>query len=105
MPNTEVTRTRKDIQDDINSKEMEIIAINAQIVELKKEALLLCDEQQRYEEKEELIVISKRPYKTQKTIIGRIYWKEDFTDEDGGDVITIERSEVVRENGEWVFYR
>jgi hypothetical protein len=105
MSNTESTRTRKNIQDDIHSKEIEMNAIGAQIVELKKEAMLLCDKQQRFEEKEELIVTSKRPRRTEKRLIGRVFWDEHFVDEGTGEVITVERSEVVRENGEWISWR
>ena len=105
MSNTESTRTRKNIQDDIHSKEIEMSAINAQIAELKKEAMLLCDEQQRYEEKEETPMEYKFAPPATPILIGRIYWKEDFIDEETEEVITIERSEVVRENGEWISYR
>lgn len=45
---------------------------------LQKESLLLCDENQRYEEKEEDFKIAK---KIIKQLIGRVYWKEDFKDE------------------------
>jgi hypothetical protein len=68
---------------------------------LKKENLLLCDETQRFEEAEEEVIISRRPKKTEKRLIGRIHWKEEFKDESNGQSIWIERSRVVRVNGVW----
>lgn len=35
-------------------------------------------------------------------MMGMICWNEDFVDEDTNEVITIERHEVVKINGEWV---
>ena len=94
-------RGRADINQEIAEK-LELIAqIKTEIVALKKEELLLCDEHQRFEEKEEEITISRRPKKTEKRLIGRIHWKEEFKDEDTGKGIWIERSQIVRVNGVW----
>lgn len=76
--------------------------LNEKYHELLIENCLLCDEKQYY--KEEIITktISKRPKKTVEVLVGRIYWKEKFTDEDTGEQVEIERCECVRENGEWI---
>lgn len=109
MPNETTThascqtfvRRRSDINQEIAQKWELIAEIKSEIIALKKENLLLCDESQRFEETEEEVIISRRPKKTEKQMIGRIYWKEEFKDEDTGESIWIERSEVVRVNGVW----
>ncbi len=93
---------RERLEAKIESKKSQIEKLESEIIELTKETLLLSDEKQWFVEKEETRVISKRPKKEETLLVGRIYWKEDFGDEDTGDVVTVERSEVVRENGEWV---
>lgn len=78
--------------------------LKRQNIELTKESLLLCDDKQWFTEKEEKHVVSKRPKKTETFLIGRIHWMETFKDEDkpdGSGDIEIERSQVVRVNGEW----
>jgi len=35
-------------------------------------------------------------------LVGRIYYNQEFKDEDTGEIITIKRTDVVRVNGEWV---
>ena len=94
-------RCRASINQEIAEKWELIAQIKSEIVALKKEALLLCDEHQRFEENEEEIIISRRPKKTEKRLIGRIHWKEEFKDEDTGKGIWIERSQVVRVDGVW----
>jgi hypothetical protein len=94
-------RRRADINHEIAEKWELIAQIKTEIVALKKEELLLCDETQRFEETEEEITISRRPKKTEKRLIGRIHWKEEFKDEDTGQSFWIERSQVVRVNGVW----
>ncbi len=92
-------------------KEMNLTAILKQMahlrnkkVEIEKELMLLCDDKQWYTEAEESTKIKRRPLVIETNLIGRIHWKEDFVDESNGDVITIERSKVVRLNGEWQYY-
>ncbi len=96
-----VVRRRADINQEIAEKWELIAQIKTEIVALKKEELLLCDDHQRFEEKEEEITISRRPKKIEKRLIGRIHWNEEFKDEDTGQSVWIERSQVVRVNGEW----
>jgi len=94
-------RRRADINQEIAQKWELIDQIKSEIIALKKENLLLCDESQRFEEAEEEVIISKRPKKTEKRLIGRVLWKEEFKDESTGKSIWIERSMVVRVNGVW----
>jgi hypothetical protein len=96
-----VVRCRASLNQEIAEKWELIAQIKSEIVALKKEALLLCDDYQRFEENEEEIIISRRPKKTEKRLIGRIHWKEEFKDEDTGKGIWIERSQVVRVDGVW----
>ena len=92
---------RDKLRELIESKENAINKLTKEIVELTKEDMLLCDKQQWYTEETREYVISKRPKKTEHRLYGWIHWNEDFKDDDTGNVITIERSEVVRINGVW----
>lgn len=82
----------------ITAKEKQITLIHKEIVELRKQALLLSDKVQWFTEEKET---HGRGKNKQEMLIGRIHWKEDFKDEDTGKVITIERSMAVRVDGEW----
>lgn len=101
MEREEEIRSRADIENDIAGKEELIKQLESEIIELKKESMLLSDEHQRFTEKEEEVVISRRPKKTEKRLIGRIHWKQWFLDDDTGEKFCIDRSCVVRVNGEW----
>lgn len=79
-----------------NNKIKELQNKNA---EIRKETFLLCDKVQRFEEKTEIIGHGKSK---RVALLGRIYWKEDFIDDDSKKTITIERSQVVRANGDWL---
>ncbi len=80
--------------------------LKKQNIKLAKELCLLSDEKQWFTEKEEERIVSKRPKKTEKILVGRIYWKEFFKDDDypndESKGVWIERSQVVRVNGEWM---
>ena len=71
---------------------LKIKLLHNQNNELKDEANLLDD----YREKKEKV---KEGRKSAEKLIGRIYWQEDFKDEDSSKVITIERSEICRIDG------
>lgn len=86
----------------IESKITSIAKLRAEILELRKADLLLSDKNQQFVEQEEDCLISGRPKLYEKKLVGRVNWKEKFTDEDTGDSITIDRSRVVRINGEWL---
>lgn len=94
--------TREKLQDLARSYYAEIEKLNDKIIGVSEDLMLLCDDTQRFEEKEELV--TKREGRKKilvPCLIGRIHWKEDFKDDDTGGTITIERSRVVRVNGVW----
>lgn len=72
--------------------------INDAIIEWIK----LSDEKHRYKEEDEQVLISKRSKKVAKKRIGRLYWEEDFVDEDTGECIRITRSRIVSQDGIFV---
>ena len=90
------------INQEIAEKWELIDQIKNEINNLKKEAILLCDETQWFSEVYEDILISKRPKKSEKRLIGKVYWKEEFKDESTNESIWIVRSEIVRVNGVWL---
>ena len=94
--------TRKRIEAKINAKIDKMESIHAEIIELKKQSYLLSDKTQWFEEKEETKIITRRPMKTETCLVGRIYWKEKFEDESTGKYITVDRSRIVRQDGEWI---
>jgi hypothetical protein len=93
---------RQKLEAKIEAKKAQIQKLKEDIIELRKETFFLSDKQQWFIEKEETHIVSRRPKKEETFLIGRIYWKEDFRDEDTGNVITIERNRIVRKNGEWL---
>ena len=95
-------KTRKQIIKLIQQKKDKIKTLKAEISELQKENTLLSDENQWFIEKEEEVVISHRPKKIETQVIGRVFLKENFADEDTGEVISIERNMIVRINGNWI---
>lgn len=94
-------KTRKQIAKRLNEIEVTIQQLKKECKELQKEDMLLSDKHQWY--KEEMREVGRG--KKKKTILeGRIYWNEDFIDEDTGSVITIERSRAVKVDGEWICF-
>jgi FtsZ-binding cell division protein ZapB len=94
---------RQEITSTIKAKYEQIEVLQNEIIELKKQGILLSDEQQQYYEKEVEVEISKRPKVTEKQLHGLIKWKEYFKDEDRPDEpIEIERNMLVRVNGDWL---
>lgn len=92
-------KKREQIQSKINSNLEKIASLNSEVFELRKQALLLSDDVQWFEEKKETIGRGKTK---REVLIGRIHWNEDFKDEDSGEIITIERQQTVRIDGEWL---
>lgn len=82
-------------------------ALKTKYMEVQIQHALLCDKKQWFTEKEETIIISRRPKKTETRLIGRIHWREFFQDMDYPDDKTkgvwIERSRAVRVNGVWTW--
>lgn len=94
--------TRKEINDLIESKKKSIQDLKNEILDLRKQELLMSDEQQQYYEKEVEVTISKRPKKVEKQLHGFIKWKETFKDISTGEPYEIERNMIIRVNGDFV---
>lgn len=85
----------------VEAKIEKIKQLKTEIIELNREAVLLTDKKQQFTEKEEEVLICGRPKKYETKLIGRIHWKDYFIDEDTGEKICIDRTQIVRINGEW----
>jgi hypothetical protein len=94
--------TRKELNDKIEANHEAIKKLRLENIELQKQEMLLSDDVQQYYEEEVEVVVKRRPKIVEKQHRGIITWKEDFKDEDTGEVVTIQRHQVVRINGEWV---
>lgn len=92
MTRTELTKKRNAIK-----KQVELL--EKQFAELTKMDLLLCDNKSWYREQMETVGRGKSK---QEFLIGRVYWKEIFTDEGDGTKIKIERSQAVKRDGKWI---
>lgn len=95
-------RRRSTIVKLINKKEELIKSLENEIVNLNREGALLSDKKQQFTEENQDILICGRPKKYETRLIGKIHWREGFTDQDTGEVVFIDRSQVVRVNGEWI---
>lgn len=96
--------TRQEIEAKKQSNFQKIEDLKKENIELTKQDLLLSDDIQRFEEKIESHPKGKwqrKPSRLDGKLVGRIFWKENFIDEDSGEVIEIERQQVVRIDGEW----
>jgi len=95
---------REQILASIKSKEEQIYALQQEVMELEKENILLCDDKRWYKEEVEFHPKAKwqrKPNWLDGKLVGRIYWKQDFRDGDTDEVITIERSRMVRVEDQW----
>jgi len=95
---------RQEIEAKRQENFQKIEALKLENIELAKQNIFLCDDEQWFEEKIESHPKRKYQRKTNfldGKLVGRIFWKENFKDESTGDVVTIERQQVVRVNGEW----
>lgn len=95
---------RKKLNERIDAKRKLIRHLKREISELKKEAILLCDETQWYTEETQEHIISKKPKVVEQNLIGLINWYEEFKDEDTGETLTLKRNEIVSVNGKWLDY-
>ena len=94
--------TRQEIEAKRQENFQKIEVLKKENHELAIQDILLCDEKQRFEEKIESQPKSKhqrKPNWLDGKLVGRIFWNEDFKDESTGEVVTIERREVVRVDG------
>jgi hypothetical protein len=94
-------RCRADIRNDISIKEKQIEDLLSEIEQLNKEDILLSDDEQWFSEKQEEFVVSQRPKKVEKHLIGRVTRQESISDEDTGEILMIDRSVIVRVDGVW----
>lgn len=95
--------TREIIKNKIDETLEKINFHKEELRRLKEEDILFSDEQQWFIEKEEEIKFRQNRKLVKETkLIGRVYWKEHFVDEDSGELIEIERCEKVRENGKFI---
>ncbi len=98
----EGTGKRDELEALIQSKKDAIETLKEEIIELRKETILLSDEKQWFKEEMETITYRENRKKVSvDKLVGRRYWNEDFMDEDTKEVITIERCQVVRVDGIW----
>ena len=95
--------TREIISKKIEETEEKIRFYQVELQKLKEENLLFSDEQQWFVEKEEEVKFRQnRKIVTENKLIGRVFWKEHFVDEDSGELIEIERNQIIRENGKFI---
>jgi len=95
---------RERLAEKIRLNNLKIKELENKNVLLQIETLKISDKYQKYSEKIEKIatrVNRKKVY--EDVLIGKITWKEHFIDEDSGDVIEIERNQIVRRNDKWCF--
>lgn len=97
-----MSKTRKQIEAKIQKNKDLIAKLKKENNDLYYESLLISDNEQKYIEEEREVVVSKRPKVTKKVLFGMIQWDENFRDEDTGKVVTIQRHQIVKEDGVWV---
>lgn len=94
---------REKLQKQIVSNTSKIDNLQAINEGLEHEAMLLCDEQQRYTEHLETSTFKENGKRIQvERVIGRIHWKQIFKDENNPNGLELERSENVRIDGVWL---
>lgn len=97
-----MSKTRKQIEAKIQKNKQLILELKKENNDLYYESLLLTDKEQQYIEEEREVYVTKRPKVTKKVLVGMVRWNEDFRDEDTGKIVTIQRHQVVKEDGNWV---
>lgn len=94
---------RSYINKKIEKKFNQIEKLKDDILNLKRQSALISDKNQQFIEEIEDVLVSGRPKKYEKKLVGRIRWKDKYVDEDDPKhPIIIDRTQVVRINGEWV---
>jgi hypothetical protein len=101
----EACLTRGEINQAISFNIDRINELRKENVELSRQAMLLCDKEQWFTESVESH--PKKPYQRQPNrldgrLIGRIHWIQNFKDGSTGQLIPIERSQIVRIDGIWL---
>ncbi len=97
-------RNRAQIRAEHEEVSAQTESLKLKLTDLVKEDWLLSDKEQWFTEQEETEQVSKRPKKFETALVGRVHWNEFFQDGDKpeGEGVTIERSKIVRVNGEWL---
>ena len=81
--------------------EQRIAQLNQNLIDLKGEIMMICDDVSQYKEQEEEFIVKRRSKIIEKRMVGRIHFKQPFKDEADGSIFFIERCPIVRVNGEW----
>jgi len=97
-----MSKTRKQIEAKIQKNKDLIAKLKKENNDLYYESLLISDKEQKYIEEERDVVVTKRPKVTKKVVFGMIQWDEDFRDDSTGEVVTIQRHKIVKQDGVWV---
>lgn len=103
----ETIRTIKDVERDIIGQKERLDDLYNEGKELYYQAIINggLRSKDRFEEKVETHPkpkYARKPHPLNGVLVGRYFWTEEFVDEDSGESVFIERSQIVRENGEWV---
>ena len=85
----------------IRNRRDRIEKLKNQIVDLERSFMMTSNRNQTYVEQVEDVLTSGRPKVYEKKLVGRLNWKQRFKDEDTGQVIVIDRSTVVKVDGEF----
>jgi len=94
--------TRQDILNSIKIKQEQRKALDKEILELVQQNLLFSDDKQWFtEELQEVKRKEGRKTIKENKLIGRVHWIEMLKDESTGKSFDLERSQVVRIDGEW----
>lgn len=89
---------RQKLREQIKAKREAIEMLRLEIIELRKQDYLLSDDERQYIETEEIISRGKSEC---TALIGRIYWKQKFTDEEDNPSVVIDRQRIVKVDGKW----
>lgn len=93
---------RQELSDLIQANINQIHELKKANIELTRESILLCDDEQWFEEKMEMTTQKENGKKVKvERLIGRIHWKQVIDDMDTLESITVNRSQVVRVDGRW----
>jgi hypothetical protein len=90
---------RKRIKQKIKTRLAKIDRLHEEVTNLHYENYLYSDKDQWYTEEE---VTVGRGNTKETFLAGKVNWVQEFTDEEDGTVISINRSEIVRKNGVWL---
>lgn len=91
--------TRKQLVAKTKANLKMIEKLNAENLEFLRKSYLLCDKRQQFIE--EVVTVGRGKNKREE-LQGRINWMQIFVDEDTGEEFKIQRTRVVRINGEWI---